>query len=69
MTHYILININVGEKKLLIKAYVAGLGKESLILGIPWLQKYNPIIDWKTGTIQFNNKCHKDAIRRAVNIT
>ena len=27
MTHYILININIGEKKLLIKAYVVGLGK------------------------------------------
>ena len=38
MTHYVLININVGEKKLLIKAYVVGLGKESLILGFPWLQ-------------------------------
>ena len=40
MTHYVLININIGEKKLLIKAYVVGLGKESLILGFPWLQKY-----------------------------
>ena len=53
MTHYVLININIGEKKLLIKAYVIGIGKESLILGFPWLQKYNLIIDWKTGKIQF----------------
>ena len=69
MTHYVLININIGEKKLLIKAYVVGLGKESLILGFPWLQKYNPIIDWKTRKIQFNNEHHKDAIHKAVNIT
>ena len=69
MTHYVLININVGERKLLIKAYVVGLGKESLILGFPWLQKYNPIIDWKTGKIQFQNKHHKAVILKAVNIT
>ena len=69
MTHYVLININVGERKFLIKAYVIGLGKESLILGFPWLQKYNPVIDWKTGKIQFQDEHHKDVIRKAVNIT
>ena len=69
MTYYVLININVGEKKLLIKAYIIGLGKESLILGFPWLQKYNPIIDWKTGKIQFQNERYKDVIRKVVNIT
>ena len=53
ITHYVLININVTEKELLIKAYVINLGKESLILGFPWPQKYNPVIDWKTGKIQF----------------
>ena len=69
ITHYIIININVGEKKLLIKAYVVSLGKESLIQGSPWLQKYNPIIDWKTGKIQLKNECHKDIICKVVNIT
>ena len=27
---------------------VTGLGKQRVILGFPWLNKHNPIIDWKT---------------------
>jgi hypothetical protein len=33
--------------------YVTGLGKQRIILGFPWLHKYNPIIDWKKGKITF----------------
>jgi hypothetical protein len=33
--------------------YVTGLGKQRIILGFPWLHKYNPIIDWKKGEITF----------------
>jgi hypothetical protein len=32
---------------------VTGLGKQRIILGFPWLHKYNPIIDWKKGEIIF----------------
>src|ERR1700733_15331770 len=39
MTHYVLIHLVVGEKRILAKAHIIGLGKESLILGLPWLQK------------------------------
>ena len=69
MTHYVLININIGKKKLLIKAYIVGLGKESLILGFSWLQKFNPVIDWKTGKIQFQDEQHKDSACKVVDIT
>jgi hypothetical protein len=31
--------------------YVTGLGKQRIILGFPWLHKYNLIIDWKKGEI------------------
>ena len=34
-------------------AEVTNLGKNSLILGYTWLQKYNPTIDWQTGMIEF----------------
>jgi hypothetical protein len=30
---------------------VTGLKKQKIILGFPWLQKYNPTIDWKRGTL------------------
>jgi hypothetical protein len=32
---------------------VTGLGKQKIILGFPWLHKYNPIINWKKGEITF----------------
>jgi hypothetical protein len=32
---------------------VTGLGKQRIILGFPWLHKYNPIINWKKGKITF----------------
>jgi Reverse transcriptase (RNA-dependent DNA polymerase) len=32
---------------------VTGLGKQRIILGFPWLHKYNPIIDWKKREITF----------------
>jgi hypothetical protein len=32
---------------------MTGLGKQKIILGFPWLHKYNPIINWKKGEIIF----------------
>src|SRR5271163_4915721 len=34
---------------------VSGLGKTKVILGFPWLTEQNPIIDWKTGHIEWRN--------------
>ena len=35
---------------------VAGLGKLKIILGFPWLNEQNPVIDWKLGTVSFPEK-------------
>jgi len=32
---------------------VCDLGKSTVIIGYTWLQKHNPMIDWKTGDIKF----------------
>uniref|UniRef100_A0A0W0F9G5 Pro-pol protein n=1 Tax=Moniliophthora roreri TaxID=221103 RepID=A0A0W0F9G5_MONRR len=34
---------------------LSGLGKEDVILGLPWLQKYNPDVNWKSGEITFRS--------------
>ena len=34
---------------------MTGLGKQKIILGFPWLQKHNPDIDWKKGTLKWQN--------------
>ena len=32
---------------------MTGLGKKKIILGFSWLNKYNPIINWKKGEIKW----------------
>ena len=32
--------------------YVANLGRDRLILGYPWFQKFNPQFNWKTNTLE-----------------
>ena len=42
----------IEHKKFREQFYVTGLGKQKII-GFPWLNKYNPIIDWKKGKIKW----------------
>jgi hypothetical protein len=50
---YVNLEFTLGEQKFKEQFYVTGLGKQRIILGFPWLHKYNPIIDWKKGEITF----------------
>jgi hypothetical protein len=50
---YVNLRFTLGERKFKEQFYVTGLGKQRIILGFPWLHKYNPIIDWKKGEITF----------------
>jgi hypothetical protein len=36
-------------------AYVTGLGRQDLILGYPWLQDWNPDVDWKMGSLRWRD--------------
>jgi hypothetical protein len=35
--------------------YITALGDQNLILGLPWLEKHNPIINWKEKTLEFRS--------------
>jgi hypothetical protein len=50
---YINLKFKLGDQKFNKHFYVTELGKQRIILGFPWLHKYNPIIDWKKGEITF----------------
>jgi hypothetical protein len=50
---YVNLEFSLGEQKFKERFYVTGLGKQRIILGFPWLHKYNPIINWKKGEITF----------------
>ena len=41
--------------------YVTMIGDQDLILGLPWLEKHNPIIDWKEKTLEFQSSSEDKA--------
>ena len=36
---------------------VTDLGPEEVVLGLPWLRKVNPEIDWAEGTLSLTKDC------------
>jgi imidazole glycerol phosphate synthase subunit HisF len=55
ITRSTITDLSVNGKRMKTRFLVTGLGKETIILGLPWLQKVNPDIDWKKGTFQYRN--------------
>ncbi|THH03884.1 hypothetical protein EW145_g5927 [Phellinidium pouzarii] len=51
ITHYTLRPLLFGNKLTMAFLLVTSLGKEDIILGLPWLKQCNPLINWKEGTI------------------
>jgi hypothetical protein len=51
---YINLEFSLGKQKFKEQFYVTGLGKQRIILGFPWLHKYNPIIDGKRVKLPLN---------------
>src|SRR6266576_18889 len=39
---------------------VSALGSRKMILGLPWLEKHNPIVNWKEKTLEFCDSDEKD---------
>ena len=49
ITSFVELNTEINKKQMNLHLLVTGLGKQKIILGFPWLHKYNPEINWKTG--------------------
>ena len=45
---------------------VTGLGKQKMILGFPWLQKHNHIINWQTETFEWQHTPWKINFRKQI---
>ena len=41
---------------------IVGLGRAQVVLGMPWLTKNNPHIDWATKTILFDKHIRKTTL-------
>jgi hypothetical protein len=50
--HFCILKTKLGQKEKAQKFYITNLGKDRIILGYPWLQDYNPQIDWTNGTVE-----------------
>ena len=53
IVHFIETNIKIGERTWEIWFLVLGLGRQRIILGFPWLEKENPVINWKKATLDW----------------
>ena len=65
ITHTTTLSLGIGGTIVETKFFVTGLGKEKIILGLPWLQDNNPEINWSTGSLSLAdntfNQEHLDA--------
>ena len=53
---YVDLPIIINGRKTTERLLVTGLGKLRIILGFPWLNEQNPVIDWKLGMVSFPEK-------------
>jgi hypothetical protein len=47
------IRMTIGGHSEMLTFDVAPLGKHNIVLGLPWLQQHNPIIQWSSGKLTF----------------
>jgi hypothetical protein len=58
ITHKVQLQMTVGTKphihKEYVQFYIGDIGNNDVLLGMPWLRKHNPSINWIDGTIKFD---------------
>jgi len=56
ITHYASLRLTVGDNVEKAEFLVTDLGPEDVILGLPWLQRTNPDIDWEQGEMHLDHE-------------
>ena len=56
ITHEVIITMDIGNHREQIRFQVANLKKHEAILGMPWLKRHNPTINWDKEQISFNSE-------------
>ena len=56
ITHGITLTLRIGSHTKIVHAFVTKLGKYDFILGLPWLEKHNPSVDWSLKAITFDKQ-------------
>ena len=55
ITHTTMVPMDIGTHREIVTFQVANLKKHEAILGMPWLRKHNPRINWTNDTITFDS--------------
>jgi transposase InsO family protein len=53
ITHRSILEVTIANRRQWISFLITGLGKQHVILGLPWLIKENPDINWHQGILQW----------------
>ena len=64
--HYVNLDLDIFGQKQSMCLLVTGLGKQKIVLGFPWLQKHNPIINWQNGTFEWQHTPQKINFRKQI---
>ena len=68
ITHYMELDLLIGEWIKKLRLYITGLGKQKVLLGFTWLRKENPDIDWKQRKIRWQPiEANEDYMELSVN--
>jgi hypothetical protein len=64
LTHFVTIPIQIGPHKETIALLETDLGSQNpIILGFPWLQHHNPVIDWERRMVGFlSRRCQRQCL-------
>ena len=49
------LDIKISDQTFQERFYITGLGNQKVILGLPWLRKHNPEINWEKGMVAWRN--------------
>jgi hypothetical protein len=60
--YYMDLELQVNGKTNMEQFLITGLGNQKIILGLPWLQKHNPEINWKEGKLQWRTMSIKEVL-------
>ena len=55
ITQYAHLEIQIGQHFEEMVLYATDLGKSSIVLGVPWLKRHNPTIDWSSNSVAFSS--------------
>jgi gag-polyprotein putative aspartyl protease len=64
ITHSATIDLRINGRTMKTRCLVMGLGKESIILGLPWLRQHNPMVNWSTGAFEFREEAQLRCLER-----